>query len=878
MTMEQQQVPDVRSQLLDMGFPEGEADRALNAGHVDITRAVHFLSEDPPPPEKNAHEFPSLPSMDAATSINSSPAPVRKLTNARDSLDGIDINNNQTSTTDAGPGHTTQPPFQEDDIQKVLELSRQEQDRREMEEAIRLSKQEEVARQQQQDPDIQLAIQASLKDNTHAADRAVSWQSHGFRAVRERARKGLEDPVGLKNIGNTCYLNSLLQVYYHLPDFRRAVMAFRPKEDHIQPSTAEYQYLPNQPLAHGQQSTVVTPEDEIAKNESQQERMERKISDSQMEQSFDPPSNGDELMKPVDGACSVNESHNENKDGDPVCHAVQFVIELQRLFAAMALGNQNCVDPSDVAHAMRDSEGKPIVIGAQQDASEFNHLFLDIVERGLRSEEPDTSSNPEVKEESPAAVEPLPPVINMDESYTPGNVVKDLFTIRFRQEIRNISDDGDSQVSSRQGLPVTINGETNAIIVDATANRDRDLHDGLDDYAHAYIDYKFDEKDGSANPKSAMVEGEIPTLKGMPTFSPPSGIAPDKMDTSNSKVGSPAVKAVWFTRMPPVFVIYLQRVVYNRDTNQAEKVHDKYGFPCEIAFDRYLEANRAEAGTARGIVQRIRKNRVHLQSSLSQYEKFPIGGSYAGERINKNGMLLREESLQNQVKMSEVQGNNAYTAGTGGIGENMDTDQTNNREDFFSAAQRVQARFSASLNPSWPDFLVDGVAEDKVQSAIETLRVIVEQDRARCDELKQKLHALDEEEAGAYHGLDTTKYRLHAVLVHDGAPSGGHYWTFIRNWSADSDDAKWMKLSDSVVTFVRDEEMLEWSAGGKSRASAYCLIYAFEPSLEGKDKYNGASIAKESRERLPSCRIEEVDRNSVEFEREMQERTANARM
>lgn len=33
-------------------------------------------------------------------------------------------------------------------------------------------------------------------------------------------------PCGLKNIGNTCYFNSLLQVYYNLPRFVQEVLEF----------------------------------------------------------------------------------------------------------------------------------------------------------------------------------------------------------------------------------------------------------------------------------------------------------------------------------------------------------------------------------------------------------------------------------------------------------------------------------------------------------------------------------------------------------------------------------------------------------------------------------------------------------------------------
>eukprot|EP01156_Anaeramoeba_ignava_P007083 Anaeramoba_ignava/a350556_27.p1 GENE.a350556_27~~a350556_27.p1 ORF type:complete len:407 (+),score=153.66 a350556_27:23-1243(+) len=37
-------------------------------------------------------------------------------------------------------------------------------------------------------------------------------------------------PVGLKNIGNTCYLNSLLQAYFHIPSFRNGILSFNPTQ------------------------------------------------------------------------------------------------------------------------------------------------------------------------------------------------------------------------------------------------------------------------------------------------------------------------------------------------------------------------------------------------------------------------------------------------------------------------------------------------------------------------------------------------------------------------------------------------------------------------------------------------------------------------
>lgn len=40
-------------------------------------------------------------------------------------------------------------------------------------------------------------------------------------------RNSLDEPVGLKNIGNTCWFNSIVQALYTLPYFRQLILNFQ---------------------------------------------------------------------------------------------------------------------------------------------------------------------------------------------------------------------------------------------------------------------------------------------------------------------------------------------------------------------------------------------------------------------------------------------------------------------------------------------------------------------------------------------------------------------------------------------------------------------------------------------------------------------------
>ena len=103
-------------------------------------------------------------------------------------------------------------------------------------------------------------------------------------------------------------------------------------------------------------------------------------------------------------------------------------------------------------------------------------------------------------------------------------------------------------------------------------------------------------------------------------------------------------------------------------------------------------------------------------------------------------------------------------------------------------------------------------------------------------------------------------YRLHAVLVHEGQASGGHYWAYIQ----DPTQQRWCKFNDITVSEVTWDEVSRESLGGYRHVSAYCLMY-IDARREG---CIGAGSAVQE---LPADLQELVDKDNAEFENEMRD-------
>ncbi|CAE7028626.1 USP25 [Symbiodinium sp. CCMP2456] len=129
-------------------------------------------------------------------------------------------------------------------------------------------------------------------------------------------------PCGLLNVGNTCYVNSLLQTLFHAEEFRDQLLRFRPL-------------------------SLAKPEESCGEGTPTAESM-------------------------------AAERRRE--------HALQLVLELRKLFAYCRLSDRSCVSPSQLLHELVDLQGHQLPVGGQEDVSEFMLKFVDQLEEGIASD------------------------------------------------------------------------------------------------------------------------------------------------------------------------------------------------------------------------------------------------------------------------------------------------------------------------------------------------------------------------------------------------------------------------------------------------------------------------------------------------------------
>lgn len=108
---------------------------------------------------------------------------------------------------------------EDDALQKALALSIQDMQRQQVAGGGQISLEEQ---------ELSRALEASLADNQSAlANLGLPSLSIFVDPLNpfERRREG-ETPVGLKNVGNTCWFSAVIQSLFHIPVFKELILSY----------------------------------------------------------------------------------------------------------------------------------------------------------------------------------------------------------------------------------------------------------------------------------------------------------------------------------------------------------------------------------------------------------------------------------------------------------------------------------------------------------------------------------------------------------------------------------------------------------------------------------------------------------------------------
>uniref|UniRef100_A0AAR2IT47 Ubiquitin carboxyl-terminal hydrolase n=1 Tax=Pygocentrus nattereri TaxID=42514 RepID=A0AAR2IT47_PYGNA len=352
--------------------------------------------------------------------------------------------------------------------------------------------------------------------------------------------------------------------------------------------------------------------------------------------------------------------------------------------------------------------------------------------------------------------------------------------------------------------------------------------------------------------EGAMVEGEIESLHCDQTVS--SG------------------QERWFSKLPPVLTFELSRFEFNQSLGRPEKIHKKLEFPQVMYMDRYLHRNVEQTHGRRGEVKRLKDQLTVLQQKLESYKnygsgptKYPLADmlQYVLEFATTKPTNTPPSAPTVPVSYQHIQTEPEDAGSSNG----SDCTQTaTQRTPIHKPFTQCRPPMDGPLHPA-----PHSVTEEElhfVRSCLTRWRTEVENN---INELKASIDKVSQALEGMYsdNSLCQVPYRLHAVLVHEGQASAGHYWAYIYDHTRKC----WLKYNDVMVTESTWEELVRDSYGGMTNASAYCLMYINDrlPHLIAEDTDDETGQVLQGMDSLPPILRRYVREDNRWFQQELRE-------
>uniref|UniRef100_H3DMV8 ubiquitinyl hydrolase 1 n=1 Tax=Tetraodon nigroviridis TaxID=99883 RepID=H3DMV8_TETNG len=335
----------------------------------------------------------------------------------------------------------------------------------------------------------------------------------------------------------------------------------------------------------------------------------------------------------------------------------------------------------------------------------------------------------------------------------------------------------------------------------------------------------------------------------------------------------------WFEKLPPVLTFELSRFEFNTQLGRPEKIHKKLEFPQVIFMDRYLHKNIKQTHERRGEVKKLKEELAALQQKLECYRNYGSGPTkYPLADMLQFVLEFATTKPTNGSTAEDPRPSSPSPSLTGQpVGEAVcqDSRDTDPPEALVSSCQRtpIYKPFTQCRPPIEcpPHPAPHSISEEElhfVKTCLQRWRAEVENDinelKANMDRLGQMLESMYSDNR-----LCQVPYRLHAVLVHEGQASAGHYWAYIY----DHANQRWMKYNDINISESSWEELERDSFGGLTNASAYCLMYIDDrlPDLITDDTDDETGQVLHGLDSLPSVLRRYVGEDNRWFQQELSE-------
>ncbi|CAF3297407.1 unnamed protein product [Rotaria socialis] len=272
----------------------------------------------------------------------------------------------------------------------------------------------------------------------------------------------------------------------------------------------------------------------------------------------------------------------------------------------------------------------------------------------------------------------------------------------------------------------------------------------------------------------------------------------------------------WLTRLPPVLFICLNRYRFSQATKQASKIIASFEFYPELYLDRYMLINKNLVLNKRNIARRLYVQLHELEKKLNSYLKHPCNNE--------------SFSLANAIRV-------VYEYATG-CRLNPAIPRRSDSTSFD------QATLNRSRQHTTIPIQASHVSSEELQFIQNTLPAWLTEIEAKCANIREEIRRLKSELKQLYNEsqLKQVRYTLHAVCVHEGSATLGHFWTYVYH----KDRHKWYRYNDNEVTESKWSDVFEDAIGGQRTSndreaprapSAYLLVYI---NAEQKSVSNGA--------------------------------------